>query len=40
MNIVKDGIRMEKKLGQLTECIPDGVDTELRININPPGQQN
>jgi CRISPR type III-A-associated RAMP protein Csm5 len=34
MNMVKDGIRMEKRLGQLTECIPDNVETEIRININ------
>ena len=34
MNIVKDGIRMESRLGQLTECIPAGAETEIRININ------
>jgi CRISPR type III-A-associated RAMP protein Csm5 len=34
MNIVKSGVRMEAKLGQLTECIPAGVETEIRLNIN------
>lgn len=34
MNKVRNGIRMEPGLGQLTECIPDSVETEIRININ------
>jgi len=34
MNIVKNGIKMEARLGQLTECIPAGVETEIRLNIN------
>lgn len=34
MNIVSDGVRMEKKLGQVTECIPAGAESEIRININ------
>lgn len=34
MNIVKSGVKMEAKLGQLTECIPAGVETEIRLNIN------
>jgi CRISPR type III-A-associated RAMP protein Csm5 len=34
MNKVRNGIRMEPSLSQLTECIPDNIETEIRININ------
>ncbi len=34
MNMVRDGVRMEKRLGNLVECIPDNVEAEIRININ------
>lgn len=34
MNQVSKGIRMEPGLSQLTECIPDRVEAEIRISIN------
>jgi len=34
MNIIKSGVKMEAKLSQLTECIPAGVETEIRLNIS------
>jgi len=34
MNKVQHGIRMDESLGQLTECIPAGAETDIRISIS------